>query len=113
MLNTNPNATGVQIFKNPVFGQMRVQSTKNKDAFFCLTDVCQVLGLGNASQARKRLKEKGIISSDTPTNGGTQKLLFIDEPNLYRCIFQSRKKEAEALLNSVSVPLFNCLLSCR
>ncbi len=29
-----------------------------------------------------------------PTNGGTQKLNFINEPNLYRIIFRSNKNEA-------------------
>lgn len=31
-----PNATGVQIFKNPAFGQMRVQSNENGEALFAL-----------------------------------------------------------------------------
>ncbi|BDE24771.1 hypothetical protein OCUAc20_32710 [Acinetobacter baumannii] len=30
----------------------------------------------------------------TPTNGGIQKLKFINEPNLYRIIFRSNKTEA-------------------
>lgn len=91
-----PNATGVQIFKNPTFGQMRVQSNDRGQAWFCLSDVCQLLGLGNPSQTKTRLKAEGIITNYTPTKSGTQQMLFIDEPNLYRCIFQSRKKEAEA-----------------
>lgn len=91
-----PNAASVQIFKNPTFGQMRVQSNDRGQAWFCLSDVCQLLGLGNPSQTKTRLKAKGIITNYTPTKSGTQQMLFIDEPNLYRCIFQSRKKEAEA-----------------
>lgn len=91
-----PNAASVQIFKNPAFGQMRVQSNEKGQAWFCLSDVCQSLGLGNASQTKTRLKAEGIITNYTPTKSGTQQMLFIDEPNLYRCIFQSRKKEAEA-----------------
>lgn len=93
---TISNATGVQIFKNPTFGQMRVQSNDRGQAWFCLSDVCQLLGLGNPSQTKTRLKAEGIITNYTPTKSGTQQMLFIDEPNLYRCIFQSRKKEAEA-----------------
>lgn len=92
----NPNATGVQIFKNPAFGQMRVQSNKKGEALFCLSDVCLALELTNSRETKKRLNSKGVSCIDTLTNGGIQKLTFIDEPNLYRCIFQSRKKEAEA-----------------
>lgn len=93
-INTNP--TGVQIFQNPAFGQMRVQSNNKGEGFFCLADVCSVLAISNSSDTKKRLSSKGVVTIDTLTNGGIQKLTFIDEPNLYRCIFQSRKKEAEA-----------------
>lgn len=92
----NPNATGVQIFQNPAFGQMRVQSNEKGEGLFCLADVCNVLAISNSSDTKKRLSTKGVVTIDTLTNGGIQKLTFIDEPNLYRCIFQSRKKEAEA-----------------
>lgn len=92
----NTNTTGVQIFKNPVFGQMRVQSNNKGEGFFCLADVCNVLAISNSRDTKKRLSSKGVVTIDTLTNGGIQKLTFIDEPNLYRCIFQSRKKEAEA-----------------
>lgn len=91
-----PNATGVQIFKNPAFGQMRVQSNEKGEALFCLTDVCTALSLTNPRVVKTRLNKKGVSSVYTLTEGGRQNLTFIDEPNLYRCIFQSRKKEAEA-----------------
>lgn len=96
MKTTPPNATGVQIFKNPAFGQMRVQSNENGEALFCLTDVCTALSLTNPRVVKTRLNPKGVSSVYTLTEGGRQNLTFIDEPNLYRCIFQSRKKEAEA-----------------
>lgn len=40
------NAGSVQIFKNPIFGQIRVQSNEKRQAWFCLSDVGQSLGLG-------------------------------------------------------------------
>lgn len=90
---TISNATGVQIFKNPAFGQMRVQSNEKGEALFCLTDVCTSLSLTNPRVVKTRLNKKGVSSVYTLTEGGRQNLTFIDEPNLYRCIFQSRKKE--------------------
>ncbi len=47
----------------------------------------------------ERLTERGVITADTPTRNqyGTtvmQQMTYIDEANLYRCIFQSRKAEA-------------------
>ncbi len=48
---------------------------------------------------KSRLAERGVITADTPTRNqfGTtvmQQMTYIDEANLYRCIFQSRKAEA-------------------
>ena len=46
-------------------------------------------------RVKERLNEKGVISIHTLTKGGKQALLYVDEPNLYKAIMQSRKKEAE------------------
>lgn len=59
------------------------------------------LGLTHITELRKRLQEKGCSSIAVLTNGGNQQMIFIDEPNLYRCIFQSRKVEAELFQNWV------------
>ena len=42
-----------------------------------------------------RLSEKGVRTIPTLTSGGEQNLLYINEPNLYKAIFQSRKESAE------------------
>lgn len=44
---------------------------------------------------RGGLDEKGVVKNLTPTNGGKQQLIFINEPNLYRVIFRSNKPEAK------------------
>lgn len=63
---------------------------------FCLKDVCDILEIQNVSQlAAKSLDEKGLSKIYTLTDGGQQELLFINEPNLYRVIFRSNKKEAK------------------
>ena len=59
------------------------------------------LGLTHITELKKRLQEKGCSSIAVLTNGGNQQMIFIDEPNLYRCIFQSRKTEAEQFQNWV------------
>ena len=83
------------IFESAQFGQIRTSKSASGEPLFCLTDVCQALDLKNPSKVKTRLSQKGLTSSYTLTAGGEQQLLFIDEPNLYKCIFQSRKKEAE------------------
>lgn len=46
-------------------------------------------------------QKKGIHKMYTLTKGGKQELIFIDEPNLYRVIFRSNKKEAVEFQNWV------------
>lgn len=80
-------------------------SNQNGEALFCLADVCRILEINNPRQLKTRLDDRGVISNDVSTaiishgvdTGKTkiQTLNFINEPNLYRCIFQSRKAEAE------------------
>lgn len=86
----------IKIFENAQFGQIRTSVTESGEPLFCLADVTKALELnGGARNVKSRLSPKGVVSINTPTNGGIQQLNFITEPNLYKCIFQSRKKEAE------------------
>ncbi|MFQ0995735.1 Bro-N domain-containing protein [Gilliamella sp. BG2] len=66
----------------------------NNEPLFCLTDVIKILNIKNAHASRFNFSEKGIHKMYTPTKGGNQELLFVNEPNLYRVIFRSNKKEA-------------------
>lgn len=56
-------------------------------------DVCAALGLKQVTRALSSLK--GVTKSKTLTNGGEQELNIIDEKNIYRLVFKSRKPEAE------------------
>lgn len=84
----------LQIFNSEEFGEIRT-TVQNGEPMFCLSDVCRALELTNPQNVKKRLNEKGICTIDTLTNGGMQNLLYINEPNLYKAIFQSRKESAE------------------
>lgn len=84
----------IKLFENKEFSKVRIV-LENDLPYFNLKDVCKILGLGNSSQVKMRLNTKGVILNDTLTNGGKQKMNFINESNLYKCIFQSKKDEAE------------------
>lgn len=94
----------MQTFNSAKFGELRTQQTPDGKIWFCLVDVCKALDLQQASRVKSRLKTDGVTTikgvSSTTNQHGTKteqvvNLNFIDEPNLYRCIFQSRKEEAE------------------
>ena len=91
----------IKIFENAQFGQIRTSVSESGEPLFCLADVCKALDLnGGARNVKSRLNQRGVVSINTPTynqHGALvmQQVNFITEPNLYKCIFQSRKKEAE------------------
>ena len=74
--------------------EVRTKS-QNNEVWFCLKDVCSILEIKNHKDVVSRLNQKGVDISDTLTNGGMQKVTFINESNLYKVIFQSRKQQAE------------------
>lgn len=84
----------LQIFNNEEFGEVRT-AVVNNDPMFCLSDVCKALGLSQPSKVKERLNPKGVNTIPTPTNGGEQNLLYINESNFYKAVFQSRKDSAE------------------
>lgn len=91
----------LQIFNSEEFGEIRTV-LNNEIPMFCLSDVCKALGLGNPSMVKQRLNSKGVSSIETLTKGGIQNLLYIDESNLYKTIFQSRKESAERFTDWVT-----------
>lgn len=91
----------LQIFNSKEFGDIRTVTIEN-EPMFCLSDVCKSLGLTQPSKVKERLNEKGVSSIPTLTAGGEQKLLYINESNLYKTIFQSRKESAERFTDWVT-----------
>jgi len=75
---------------------------ENENVLFCLKDVCNILNISNSRDlTSKQLDQKGVEKIYTPTTGGRQELVFINEPNLYRVIFRSNKAEAKHFQNWV------------
>ena len=90
---------GIEIFKNDLFGEVRVAGT-SENPLFCLADVCRVLEIKNVSDCKSRLDQRGVVLTDTPTynqHGAEviQQLVFINEKNLYKVIMRSDKPQAE------------------
>ena len=87
-------------FQNEEFGEIRTAEIGG-EPWFCLADICRPLGI-KSYDCRRRLKEEGIDTIHTPTNGGVQPMLFVNEANFYRAVFQSRKPEAERFTDWVT-----------
>lgn len=77
---------------------IRVITSENGEILFCLKDVCSTLQLSNINHVINQLKEEfeGVTLNVTPfkTQGGTQNVTFITEPQLYFVMMRSRAKIA-------------------
>ena len=71
--------------------EVRTQKT-NDQVWFCLKDVCEILELTNPTVVMNRLNENGRAKFNLGRQGDAW---FINESNLYKVIFQSRKPQAE------------------
>lgn len=80
---------------------VRTATNEQGDICFCLRDVANVLNISNTKQSRFNLDSKGVHKMYLLTEGGSQEITFISEPNLYRLIFRSNKKEAIKFQNWV------------
>ena len=85
----------IEVFKDSRFGEVRVAGT-SENPLFCLADVCRVLDIKNVSDCKSRLKQDGVVLTDTTDSlGRTQEMTFINEQNLYKVIMRSEKPMAE------------------
>ena len=101
----------LKIFENQEFGQVRT-SIINDEPYFNLNDVCDILEISNPRMAKTRLNKDGVSSTDIGVVTGKKadgsdaiqnvKMNFINESNLYKLIFQSRKPEAERFADWVT-----------
>ena len=88
---------GSQYFNNNYFGKLRV-IVKDGKVWFCLADACKALEIKNPRKVKVRLDSGGVTSSDASTSSKNQHgeftrtttMTYIDESNVFGCIFQSR-----------------------
>lgn len=92
----------LQIFSNSEFGEIRT-ITKDNEPMFCLADVCKALEITHVTDVKNRLKQDGVGTAEVIDSlGRKQKATFINESNLYKTIFQSRKEGAERFTDWVT-----------
>lgn len=92
----------LQIFNNEEFGSVRT-ITKDNEPMFCLADVCKALEISHVTDVKNRLRQDGVGTAEVIDSlGRKQNATFINEANLYKVIFQSRKESAEKFTDWVT-----------
>ena len=93
---TQDQGTQIDTFDYKDLGSIRCYLDKRKMPWFCLVDICSILGIKNSSRVKKRLYERGVCSTPVIYSlGRIQQATFIDQCNLMELIFNSRKSGAE------------------
>lgn len=86
-----------------MFGELRVTRNEKGELLFCLKGVCDSLGLQVGATVKRldfcslsSIKVSNEIISHGIATGVSRDIdmVFVTEPDLYRCIFQSRKPTA-------------------
>jgi prophage antirepressor-like protein len=94
------NEQGLTIFE---FHGASVRTLMIKgEPWFVAGDVCAILEIERARDAVRSLPQKGAATTSILTDGGIQKVKIVNEANLYRLIFRSRKPEAEKFTDWVT-----------
>ena len=85
----------VTIFSNPQFGSIRTAGTTD-EPLFCLSDVCDAIGINNSRAVKHRLGDDDVSLIDTIDNlGRTQQVTFVTESGLYDVIIRSDSEKAK------------------
>nr|CAJ1851623.1 anti-repressor Ant [uncultured phage] len=85
----------IQIFQNEQFGQVRIAMNESNEPLFCLSDVCNVIGISNSRNVKARLDAEDVRQMDTLTEGGNQQATFVTESGLYDVIIRSDSEKAK------------------
>nr|DAQ55884.1 MAG TPA: hypothetical protein [Caudoviricetes sp.] len=94
-----------EIFNYKNLGTVRTRLDEHGNPWFCLSDVCSILGLSTVAKVKERLSDPyvnsihtwvqtGFNADGTPAMRQTE-MTFINESNLYRVVLGSRKAEAK------------------
>nr|DAX81529.1 MAG TPA: hypothetical protein [Caudoviricetes sp.] len=91
-----------QIFNYNNLGSVRTTTFKGR-TWFCLSDVCHVLGIQSPSAINRRLEPEGVVLLENIDSfGRKQTSNYVDEGNLYNAIGNSRKPEAKNFMNWIT-----------
>lgn len=100
-----------EIFNYKNLGSVRTALDEYGNPLFCLVDVCSILNIKNSSRVNERLLDPGVHTMNLGVRTGTKRdgtpsiqnlrATFIDQGNLFKILFTSRKPEAQEFANWV------------
>ena len=94
--------SNILLFNSEQFGEVRTTVINNMP-YFMLADICKALEIKDANTAKRRLSKNGVHTMHIMDRmNREQQAIFINESNIYKLAFTSRKKEAEKFTDWVT-----------
>ena len=89
----------LQIFKNPMFGEIRTMTDENGEPWFVGKDVAEALGYSNASKAvmvhvDEEDKQKVMLKADSQNGNVVTATTLVNESGLYSLVLSSKLPQA-------------------
>lgn len=84
----------ITVFKNEKFGEIRTILDKQGEPWFCISDICKILNISNATQLSDRLDddEKAMLDIGLVNRALVN---FTNESGIYKILLRSDKEEAK------------------
>lgn len=103
----NENDERFVIFDYNNLGRVRTVTDSFNNKYFCIRDICNVLGIAKTWGVTKRLKQGSTYTIGVPIKSGLKKdgtygikltpMIFVNEAGLFYAISTSKRKEAKHL----------------
>ena len=87
------------IFYYKNIGKVRVSIDKEDNPWFCLSDVCSILGIDEDTDVRSMIDEDGFDLVEVISKGEKQKMIFVDEGNLFKLVGRLRNSESQPFID--------------
>lgn len=107
----NENDERFSVFDYNNLGNVRTVTDSLNNKYFCIRDICNILGITDAWYVTKRLKQGSTVSIRIPIKSGLKKdgtygvkitsMNFVNEVGLFYAVSNSRKKEAKIFMDWV------------
>lgn len=99
------------VFDYKNLGRVRTVTDSHNNKYFCIRDICNILGITKTWGVTKRLKQGSTYTIGVPIKSGLKKdgtygikltpMIFVNETGLFYAISTSKRKEAKIFMDWV------------
>jgi anti-repressor protein len=88
----------IKEFEHTAYGKIRTVYLEN-EPYYNLKDLCRLFEIKSITDIRPKLRDSQIKTVPVDTDRGIQNMFFVNAENLSTIFFQSKRKDADIILN--------------